>query len=419
MIRPMTIAYRATAAVACLSLLAACSGGGDHGRPSAGPATPASAAPAPSLSPGPSRTPQAPPFSTRWKEFEKLPLLTTSGLVDVVATGPRQAWALGYEDGAEDSDGSTVVLRWNGTAWSKLPGTPAVGGYDGLDAGGPDDLWIAAGDTVAHWDGRRWTRTRPFGISEDKSFDDVATDGDTAVLIGASEDGAPFIVTGRNDRFRLQFSPEGVLDAVTSGSGHAWIVGAAPHRDCAEVTPLVVHSRKAGREGYGQWEAMRVPLVPGGTLTSVVQITPTDVWAVGKIVENAQAERIPGRPCGEWVSGVLAETDSPALPLALHWDGRSWKQVALPPMNAELTGVTAFGPDDVWVAARDRDRPDVPVFLRFDGRGWTAERAGRGTVTAVAAIPGTKDLWAVGWPGEYTDDGREYLLRRGGRGRPG
>ncbi|MFD1940465.1 hypothetical protein ACFSKW_54315 [Nonomuraea mangrovi] len=420
----MKIANRAMAAVSCLSLLAACSGltacsGGGGGAGAGGSTAPAArpdgGATRHQAGPTASPTPSAVPVSRRWRDVGRLPLADSSGLMDVVATGPRQAWALGFENGAEDDGGYATVARWNGAKWSKLP-IPRYLGYDGFDATGPNDLWIAGGDTVARWDGRRWTEKRPFGISEDKHFHDVASDGDRAVLIGSDGPRSFIVTSGRGGYELVTGDGESMLNAVTSRAGHTWIVGAKPRANCDGVTPDIVHSRKADGSG---WDHLRVPDIRGGTLTSVVQISPTDVWAVGKIVNSRQVDPLPDRSCPAAVYDAPEGAESRATPLALHWDGRSWKREELPLLTAEPTGVTAFGPDDVWVAAADPDRPADPLFLHFDGRTWTAERGAGGRIEAVAAIPGTKDLWAVGWPGDYEDHGSAVVLRRDGRARPG
>ncbi|MEU7899029.1 hypothetical protein AB0B45_40005 [Nonomuraea sp. NPDC049152] len=415
----MKIAYRAIAAAACLSLLAACSGEGGDDRERVGTTADASRtavegrvgmAATPTASPTPAGPP---PLSPRWKNLGKVPLDEASGLVDVVATGPRQAWALGYENGAEEEIAHTTVVRWNGTKWSRMPINKYLG-HNGFDATGPEDLWVAGDDTVAHWDGRRWTAKRPFGISDDKHFRDVASDGDKAVLIGSDDTGSFIATSGRGGFELVPNGDEGMLEAVTFRSGHAWIVGAKPRSNCEGITPHIVHSRK-----LAGWDTMRVPHVPGGMLTSVVQISPTDVWAVGKIIKTRPAEQLPDSSCPESVYYEAEEVESPVTPLAMHWDGRSWQQVGLPSMSAELTSVTAFGPDDVWVAGKMPEHPVDLVFLHFDGKAWTEEHSYGGRVEAIAAIPGTKDVWAVGRPDEHTDKGPELILRRDGRGRPG
>ena len=120
------------------------------------------------------------------------------------------------------------------------------------------------------------------------------------------------------------------------------------------------------------------------TLTSVVAISPNDVWAVGYTGGN---------------SGTLT--------LAEHWDGSTWSIVSSP--NPSLTynslrGVAAVGTDDVW-AVGDFNAPGGngrTLLLHWDGAAWT-QAAGQNSgpsglafrLDAVSAI-GESDVWAVG-----------------------
>ncbi|GAA2652928.1 hypothetical protein GCM10010412_020520 [Nonomuraea recticatena] len=412
----MKIAQRAVALVLCASLATACSGERDGG---SGGAAAAKASPTPALGTG--ATPAAPAHQTdtspasgekstrvvrspRWKQVRSVPLRDASWLVDVVATGPDAAWAVGYEDGAEDNEGAPVMQRWNGRTWSRVP-LPPLSGPGGFDATGPDDVWFAGASEVSHWDGRRWAVRRPFGISEDERFSDVSVHNGQVLLIGSAESGS-FVVSGEDGEFEFQFPGRaGAFNAITFRAGHAWIVGAKSRESCAGLTPMVLHSRQK----RSSWKEMRLPDIPGGSLRAVAQISPTDVWAVGEIIKGG-GNAHEGDPSSCPDAYESAE-DQPTTPLVLHWDGRLWRQMPVPLTEGSLTGVTAFGPDDVWVAGHES------VLLHFDGRKWTAESASdRGTVNAVAAIPGTKDLWAVGAIDEWTDQGQDFVLRRDGRG---
>ncbi|MEU4722541.1 hypothetical protein AB0G06_23265 [Nonomuraea dietziae] len=410
----MKIAQRAAALVVCVGLATACSGPGGPGSATAGTGTgtttgtatgpgataSTSANPLPEAGPSPAQRVDSSP---RWKRVRSAPLTGASRLVDVVATGPGAAWAVGFADGAEDDEGVTVMQRWNGRSWKEVP-LPALSGSGGFDATGPDDLWFAGGGEVSHWNGRRWTTRHPFGISDDKHFSDVSVDDGRAVLIGSGQSRS-FIVAGENGRFELQIpGREGAFNAVTARAGHAWVVGAKSRESCAGVTPMVLHSRAKD----STWEEMRLPDLPGGSLRAVVQISPTDVWAVGEIVQGGGEPYEADRSCPE---SYQRPEEQVTTPLAVHWDGRAWRRMELPLASGRLTSVTAFGPDDVWAAGHEA------AFLHFDGRKWSAESAsGTGTVKAVAAIPGTKDLWAVGAIDEWTDQGQDFVLRRDGRG---
>ncbi|MBE1563475.1 hypothetical protein [Nonomuraea africana] len=418
----MKIAQRAAALVVCVSLAAACSGERDGASGDAGakasPTHALSTVAPPPAAPSPAPQKNSPPADTssesgekstwvalspRWKQVRSAPLRDASRLVDVVATGPDAAWAVGFHDGAEDDEGRPVMQRWNGRTWSKVA-LPPLSGPGGFDATGPDDIWFAGDAEVAHWDGRRWAVHRPFGIAEDKHFSDVSVHNGRALLIGSDASGS-FIVSGEDGKFAFQFpGRSGAFHAISHRAGHAWVVGAKSRESCAGLTPMVLHSRQK----HSSWEELRLPDIPGGSLRAVTQISPTDVWAIGEIT-NGGGNAHEGDPsCPDTYE--TAE-DQPTTPLVLHWDGRAWRQMTVPPAKGSLTGVTAFGPDDVWVSGHES------VVLHFNGRKWTAESAfGRGTVKAIAAIPGTKDLWAVGAIDEWTDEGEDFVLRRDGRG---
>lgn len=73
----------------------------------------------------------------------------SSGLNDVVATGPNDVWAIG------GSDGAVVLMHWEGSGWSLVSAPPNSGGS--LAAVGPTDLWASGWNGFWHWDGATWT----------------------------------------------------------------------------------------------------------------------------------------------------------------------------------------------------------------------------------------------------------------------
>ncbi len=73
----------------------------------------------------------------------------SSGLEDVVATGPNDVWALGSASGV-----GVVVMHWDGDQWSLVPSPPNSGGS--LAAVGPDEVWASGWDGFWRWDGSVW-----------------------------------------------------------------------------------------------------------------------------------------------------------------------------------------------------------------------------------------------------------------------
>jgi hypothetical protein len=71
-----------------------------------------------------------------------------SGLTDVDAVSPTDAWAIA-------ADGS--VLNWNGSAWSVQ--TQLAEGNTAIAALSPSDVWVAGVVSLTHYNGTSWTST--------------------------------------------------------------------------------------------------------------------------------------------------------------------------------------------------------------------------------------------------------------------
>jgi hypothetical protein len=79
-----------------------------------------------------------------------------SGLLDVDAVSPTDAWAVAF-DGA--------VLSWNGSAWS-VATTLELSNEAAIAALSPTDVWVAQLGGVAHFNGSSWTTTSlPAGVN--------------------------------------------------------------------------------------------------------------------------------------------------------------------------------------------------------------------------------------------------------------
>lgn len=86
----------------------------------------------------------------------RVPVLGRSGLEDVTIVNSRTAWAVGYVGN------SPLVLRWNGSRWSRFTTTGGRAAYfTGVAYDGDRGLWLAAyRDGVHHLVGGRLTKAR-------------------------------------------------------------------------------------------------------------------------------------------------------------------------------------------------------------------------------------------------------------------
>jgi len=94
---------------------------------------------------------------------------TISGqLTGVAATSAGHAWAVGYTFTRRGNPGKTVIVRWNGTAWRRVP-SPSPGtnaSLSGVAATSSSNAW-AVGYTatstgsktlILRWNGSVWKR---------------------------------------------------------------------------------------------------------------------------------------------------------------------------------------------------------------------------------------------------------------------
>ncbi|MFC6085043.1 hypothetical protein [Sphaerisporangium aureirubrum] len=390
-------------AAACLLMAAACGGGEPAAPPPAVP--PSGSAPA---TPAPVATGET-DASPEWRVVPGARTRPSSALLDVAATGPGDAWAVGYERAAEDDEGRPTLQHWDGERWRLTRLDPAeVVHLEGVDARDPRDAWVVGHGRyayAAHWDGARWTGHRPFGVAAEYNLTDVAVTREVTWLVAHSGTQGQ-VVAWDGQAFRRAFQADGYFQAVTASKGHVWAVGAdAAVSSGTPSTPMVWHG-KAEKGGAYSWQRGRTPDVPGGVLQAVWAVSPTDIWAVGSVT----------------APGGGAKT-----PLVLRSDGEAWWQVPVPVAAGELGGVTALAADDVFITGVDAAHSGQVLILRFDGGAWDtsygpllrreqenqqypqSDDVGR---TAVAQVPGTSRLWvagAVGW-GDEEDD---FFLRRG------
>jgi hypothetical protein len=155
----------------------------------------------------------------------------------------------------------------------------------------------------------------------------------------------------------------------------------------AGVAVAVAVVLAAGPAGAASgWTVVAVPHTGGG-FSSVGADSGTDAWAVGTIG-----------------SGVGAS------PLADHWDGRSWQQVAVPKneTTVHLNAVSAAGTTDAWAVGsygNQYPRYQTPVAYHWNGKTWTQIPATDATHAAMRGVAdiGAGDAWAVGAGLEHWD----------------
>ena len=343
-----------------------------------------------------------------------------------------------------------------GESWSSVPSAPEVRQPKAIVALGPNDAWIVGSRGIddgvvttgaEHWDGERWTLvpTPNVGTGGENALSDV--DGDPGAGLwavgystaGDAEGGGNFktlvqrwngaawsIVPSPNAGASKESNALTAIDVLPSGK--AWAVGY--HRSGTRRNTLI--TRWTGRA----WSIVPSPDpgALGNALTGVAAVHGTKIWAVGwqlgakgirSLILRWDGEVWSPSPTPHVGTGdnvltavsVVSSSDIWAVgyavdgathrPLTLHYDGSAWSSVPSPSSDPGVTVLRGVGSasGDVWGVGA-RYRPDTDTFgawsQRWNGTSWVSvpnaalSSATSSELHAVAAVPGSEQVWAAG-----------------------
>jgi hypothetical protein len=326
--------------------------------------------------------------------------------VDVRARA--DGWAVGTRCTGRCQDQYTLIERWNGRRWSRVPSPNAsrIQVLESVRTVSAGDAWAvgfyatnrdeAIRTLIEHWNGRRWSRVPspnpsagPSGLS--------ALSGVTAV--------------SARDAWAAGFYAHGstaVRPLFLRWNGRRWSVVPSPHKSSVGILMSVsaMSARSAwavGTYGYTglfmllmHWNGVRWSVVPGvrvqGELESVSAVSARDAWAAGLSCP-----------------GHCDQSQPPVRALLLHWNGVRWARAAIPEpgTGSALADVSAASAADGWaVGAYCQKRCGSPtlngtlLLLRWNGIRWV-QVAGPELGPGVADLGGVSALsarqaWAAG-----------------------
>jgi len=365
-------------------------------------ASPALAAPAWVITPTVNPSPQKVAFSN---------VLNAVG-----ARTSTDAWAVGNFLGPNDDNGQVMLAEhWNGSAWSQVP-TPNVVRFDeklnAVSAAAASDVW-AVGSTsrtgfahtdplAAHWDGTSWTivpTPATTGGSKSILFGVANLGGGNAWAVGRSEANRALVEHWNGSAWTIIPTPDPVAPAGSTFSGST--LTAVSARSANDIWAVGSFSAAKGTNSNSftltmHWNGSAWTIIPSPnpatpspvngvrqTLNGVVEISPTDAWAVGNTVDT--------------VSGSF----QPDKPIAMHWNGTAWSVATIPNLGGSglLASVTASSPTSVWAADPAGGTTSV---LHWNGTSWTPETTpvgpdGQPVMKGISAVPGSAtEVWAAG-----------------------
>ncbi|HEY7147339.1 MAG TPA: hypothetical protein VH637_24080 [Streptosporangiaceae bacterium] len=313
-----------------------------------------------------------------------------ASLNDVVATGARQAWAVG-----SSAAGQPVVYRWDGTRWQQAarpgPGSAAAS----VAASSPGNVWVSLAGAAAleHWNGHAWSRTG-FGAPGRVDISGLTTTGRknvwTFTYDSKTRKETAFHYNGRKWR--------GTRLPVSMGSGGSVRLASATSR----------HNVWAW--GYDQRRGRWVSLHFNGRKWRVIGL-PAGLLPAGRTV---LPEQMLARSRKNVWGTVYAASGSTRGPVVLvHWNGHHWRRVTRGLPAGGLAGPMApDGHGGLWLAAM---RPGGAGYLAHYRHGhWyeAAVPAAAVSVSALAHIPGTSWLWGAATAGTSPGSSRGSVIMR-------
>lgn len=294
-------------------------------------------------------------------------------LANVSFVSAGQSWAVGNVSSVGNAN-RTLIERFDGSGWSVVSSPNQGSGNNALNGVSmiPGSGW-AVGYAQApgyeplalHWDGTQWSLASAGSFTRNALLTGVtaladgsawavgfqtAADGTRRTLIEHSSGGALTTVASPNDgRSGTDNSLTGVSGSQATG---LWAVGW--RESPTGLKPLVLRydTTKPSPTWVSVTGAGGVPS-PGKVetvLTGVAVRTASDVWAVG-YYDSGSAKR----------------------PLALHWNGSTWKNSPIPGAGL-LRKVSAVGSGNVWAAGTYYNASAQryqTLVVHFNGTAWT------------------------------------------------
>lgn len=318
---------------------------------------------------------------------------------DLLAVAPvstNDIWSVGYHNtdnaGPEDCKTRTLAEHWNGSSWS-IVSTPnvakGIGDYDpleGVAAVSTNNVWavgysgncnsLAEKTLIEHWNGAKWSivpSPNPYTSQELHGITAVSANDIWAVGNYDGVQYGPLIEHWNGAVWSKVATPAngGFLYGVTAlASNNVWAVGEM----------VAVGGRQILHWDGTRWSIVTSPQPPNGNtyfLTSVAAVSASNIWAVGTDFYNS----------GEGIANKA---------MIEHWDGSSWTLVS--GVGADnLNGVTALSATNVLAVG---ELAGLSFVEKWNGTQWvrmSSPNLGNGdALQAVAAIPTSGDVWAVG-----------------------
>jgi hypothetical protein len=330
-------------------------------------------------------------------------------LHDVSATSPTDAWAVGAQC-PQCNNSATLTLHWNGTHWSLVPSPnpgPKLNVLNAVAAVSPSDAWAVgsygnsacttAATVILHWNGTAWSQVKSPNPGAACNYLTAisAISATNAWAVGQS----------------CTFAVNTCHTLIVHWNGTAWSQVASPNPGTVGFDPLSGVSADSRTDAWA--DGTYCITSSCGTRKTLFLHWNGKAWSKVASPNPGPGNYLPNAvsadsPSDAWAAGTYCTTSSCAVSktLLLHWNGTAWSKVASPdpgPMNNSLNGVTALSSTDAW-AAGDYCAPKCgghvdTLILHWNGTAWTRVTSpDPGNINSLAAVSATTsgDAWSAG-----------------------
>jgi hypothetical protein len=296
---------------------------------------------------------------------------------DIAATGPREAWAVGY------TGSSLYVVRWNGSRW-RPTSVPGSHGFipSGIQATSSGNVWIlgdpATGLGVEEealvLDGSSWHAvTLPTAAAVVVGDSDVWGLGPGDGCADGSRPACSSQVWHWSNGVVTSYQVAGLAAGIAGARGHAWILSQRAIRD---LNGPHMSSLPALYEGDGSGvHQVAAPVGRIGVFPQIAASPKGQLWVLAPAVSRHRQDALDA------------------------WNGHQWITHGIPAASKDLFygswGFTYDDHDGVWLGP----------YTHWTGHRWIRTDPG-GPTTAyelnyVTAIPGSASAWAVAFSGAH------------------
>lgn len=398
---------------------------------------------------------------TRWSTVPSpSPGNAINNLSAIAAVTDNDIWAVGsYEQQQTEpiGAGKTLILHWDGSAWTEVPSPNAqtwISGLSGVAARSVDDVWAVGGvnggehvdPLTMHWDGKQWSIiSSPVSTSHNGgSLSSVAVLSGNNVWAVGGDSMTPLLTHWDGKEWSNVTSPIGgvagnslpigtLLGLTVLSPNNMIAVGGLAVGYIGGTSSIPIAAR------YGTLPCSSLTPLPAATRTLSPLPTARALSTSRALPTTTSTPLVKyGSVCGMWtaydstngLSGISIGTDGTLFrgvaalssqdiwavgntrqdALLAHWDGKAWSRVEAPTVGswpgygASLEAITALASDDIWAvgsySGQYAGQEGLPLTMHWDGKQWSIfaapNKPGLNYYLNGVAGSGPNDVWVVG-----------------------